>query len=174
MIFQFEDGDQVLGQASIIVLNKPYVKKHFFRSSEPLWFDRVIQTIDMMFLHHGDDLFHSLDTSDDRIITLHMHHIDHSLSVDKTYVENISNYLKLVDTFGFEKSKRDLQHYNLIYRKEDDEPFLIDWDSFTEFKNEETAYNYYKSQLCSYKWQELYNMNQDEAEEKFNILWKVL
>lgn len=173
MKFIFEDGDFVLGQASIIVLNKPYVKKYFFNSSEPFWYGRVKQSIAMMVEHHGDDLFYSLDISN-KIITLTMNYIDHKTCDHKSYLENLENYLRLVDTFGFKKSKRDLQHYNLIYRKNDDEPFLIDWDSFTEFENEAAAYEFYKSQLCSYKWKKKYNMNQEEIEQQFNRLWKKL
>ena len=172
MIFHFEDNDRVLGQASLIVSNDKYVRKHFFRSDDSAWYNNIMKAVDMMFLHHGDELLHSVDRSKENMITVCMHYIDHNLSLHRPYAENIENYLKLVDTFGFDRSKRDLQWYNIIYRKEDDEHFLIDWDNFIELKGEEAAYKYYKSQLSSYKWQELYNVSQEDATALFDSLWR--
>ena len=59
----------------------------------------------------------------------------------------------------------------LLYRKSDDKPFCIDWDAYATFKDEETAYKHYKTELVSYKWQRYYNTSAEDLSAIFEREW---
>lgn len=162
-----EKGETLIGRSHLI-LNKNclYVEKHYLSKE----FINDVKFATKLMKLSQEELFVSEDMREDCYVVTQQY-IPHVIS-RKGYREDISNYLKLIDTLKYDWSKRDLQHYNLIYRSKDDKPFLIDWDDYVTLGSKQKAYNWYKRELTGHKWLKLYDITQQEANNIFDKEWK--
>jgi hypothetical protein len=163
-----EEGESLLGRSHLVVnRDNLYVEKHYFfqDSIEDVKFATRLMKIAQ------PDLFVSEETRADCYVVT-QRHINHYPVNLKGYHENISNYLTLVESLGYDWSKRDLQHYNIIYQTGSNKPYLIDWDDYITLGSREAAYGWYKSELTGLKWLERYNITLQAANSIFEEEWK--
>lgn len=168
MKITLEEGENLLGRSHLIV-NKDnlYVEKHYFTKD---FIDDVKFATRLMKISQPE-LFVLEETREDCYVVT-QRYIDHNPVNLKSYSENISNYLTLIESLGYDWSKRDLQHYNIIYQTSDNKPYLIDWDDYVTLGSKQDAYNWYKSELTGLKWLDLYNITEQEATSIFEKEWK--
>lgn len=169
MIVQFEKNEHLLGRSRAIVKQNNIVKKYYWGKDH--W-DSTKRSVNLMKVFYGDEDFFITEKENEYQYEVHIRYIPHIESKFKSYRENIRNYLELVEIFGLVQTKKDLQWYNLIYRRGDDKPFLLDWDDYIKFKSDKHAYEYYKAELTQKDWWSLYKMTQEEAEEIFEDEWE--
>jgi len=177
MYLILEDDEKLIGRSHVILKQGKFIKKYYPMShvvtaegGDPYFLTHVKKATSFMKLVHPD-LYVSEETTDD-FYCVTQNFIEHKPCKDFGYTHNIRCYLKLIEKLGYDYSKRDLQVYNLLYRNEDDKPFCIDWDAFISFENEEDAYNHYKSELVSNKWQFYYNTPAEDLNIIFEREWK--
>lgn len=175
MRLELEQNEQLIGRSHLIIKSDSYIKKFYPTVHNGLfdlcWLNQVKSTTRLFKLVHPD-LFVS-EEEDENFYCVTQNFIEHNECTIYGYEHNVHNYLtNLIDALGYDYTKRDLQWYNLIYRKHDDKPFCIDWDAYEELRSEEEAYKYYKSELTGSKWQWRHNISQEDAESTFNKLWK--
>lgn len=171
MYFILDKDEKVLGKGCIVVLRDNIITKYHFRSHLADY--SILKSVNLLKLYDTEkELF--VDYKRNNIFNeVVLNYIESTDPLNKTYAENIKVYLKLIDIFGFQYCKGDLTYYNILYRKSDDKPFIIDWDHYVDLNNsEEESYNFYKSELTSYKWQRGYGMNKEQVTEIFEKEWK--
>lgn len=176
MILELSNTEIPLGRSSIILRDRDVVKKYYIYGSvkNGAGWDRqniseVKLTTEMMKIYHPD-MFIDFEVTKD-YYCVKTKYINHTNSLLKPYVINVRNYLRLVEVFGYDKSKVDLNCYNLIY-SQDNEPYLLDWDNYVEFDSEESAYNWYKNELTGFTWLQHYDITKEDAESIFDQQWK--
>jgi len=163
-----EGGENLLGRSHLIInRNYLYVEKHYFTKD----FIEDVKFATRLMKMAQPELFVS-EESRDNCYVVTQQYIDHKPVNLKGYSENISNYLTLIDSLGYDWSKRDLQHYNIIYQTSDNKPYLIDWDDYVTLGSKQDAYDWYKSELTGLKWLDLYNITEQEATSIFEKEWK--
>lgn len=171
-----EEDEKLIGRSHIILKQGNFIKKYYPMSQvitalggDPQFVKGVKKTTPFMKLVHPD-LYVSEETTDD-FYCVTQNFIEHKPGKEFGYAHNIRCYLNIIYKLGYDYAKRDMQWYNLLYRKSDDKPFCIDWDAYQILNSEEEAYNYYKSELMSSKWFEQYDMSYSHALEIFNKEW---
>ena len=176
MYLILDSDEKLIGRSHIILKQGNFIKKYYpmchvitAEGGDTHFVKNVKQSTSFMKLVHPD-LFVSEETTND-FYCVTQNFIEHKPCKDFGYTHNIRCYLKLIEKLGYDYSKRDLQYYNLLYRKSDDKPFCIDWDAYVTFKNEETAYKHYKTELVSYKWQRYYNTSEEDLNIIFEREW---
>ena len=176
MILELSDTEIPLGRSSIILRDRDVVKKYYIYGSvkDGAGWDRqsiseVKLTTEMLKMFHPD-LFVDFEITKDYYCVI-TRYIDHTNSLLKPYEVNLKNYLRLVEVFGYDKSKTDLNCYNLVYDNIDT-PYILDWDNYVDFDCEESAYDWYKNELTGFTWLEHYNITKENAESIFDQLWK--
>jgi hypothetical protein len=95
------------------------------------------------------------------------------------WVADVKIYLNLIDVMGFEEAKNDMSEWN-IHRgfNKDNElvSFTIDWDAIIQLDSEESAYRYYKEEMCRWHHLRAYftadKLNINMLEEEFDRLWR--
>ena len=166
---------QILGNGRIVVATESHVKKYFFN---PKVFPDTKKCTQMMKAFHPD-LF--VDFYEGEYICVTMNRIDclggdHRCKANQNgdYRSNIKNYLQLYPFFGNRICKRDLTPDNLLYRKSDLKFYIIDWDNVTYFDDDHQCYNFYKEQLCDWRWSDWFELDRKELEEIFQEEWKII
>lgn len=175
MFMKLEQDEELIGRSHLIIKKGEYIKKFYPTVHNELfdtwWLNHVKDTTKLFKLVHPD-LFVS-EEEDENFYCVTQHFIENTNCTIYGYEHNVHSYLtNLINVLGYDYTKRDLQWYNLFYRKSDDKPFCIDWDAHEELRSEQEAYNYYKSELTGSKWQWRYNMSREDAESTFDKLWK--
>ena len=151
---------KILNNGRIVIDEGEYIRKVYFNKDV---FDDIESTIEMGKKMHPDLFIHQ---GKGKYFWVRMKKIDYERSYTRDYETNIRNYLCLRH-YHKDKCKRDLSPRNIVYQKSDGKFYLIDWDQST------TIYDmkeYYKSELTSNRWQEIYGPY-DELVEKFERLW---
>lgn len=174
MKIEIDDG-KILGNSRIIVETEKYIKKYYF---SPKVFPDTRKCTNMMREFHPD-LF--VDFYEDEYICVTMNKIDcldgdhaSKAKTSGTYRSNVKNYLQLYKFFGNKIGKRDLTPNNIIYRKSDLKWWIIDWDNVKYFDNDDHCYEFYKEQLCDWRWIEWFELNFNELEQIFEEEWKLI
>jgi hypothetical protein len=164
-----EHDEELLGRSHCIIRKgNDYVQKYYYTDQ---FLDDVKFATKLMKMAEPA-LYVSEETVDDYYIVT-QNYIEHRPYNDKPYITNIANYLGLVDSLGWDYSKRDLQHYNIIYYNNDEKkPFIIDWDDYVKLGSKEVAYIWYKKELTSLKWQVEHNLTKEDAENIFDKEWQ--
>lgn len=170
MILFLDDGETLLGKGCIITLKNNLVTKCHLRS--PFVDHSIKKTVSLLKEYDAKgELFVSYKQTP-MFNEVVLNYIDSTSSLEKSYRDNVKVYLNLINVFGFSYSKGDLNHYNLLYRKSDDKPFIIDWDHYIDLEgSEENAYKFYKEELTNRKWRAVYSMSMDQVESIFNEEW---
>ena len=170
------DNGKILGNSRIIVETEKHIKKYYFN---PKVFPDTKRCTEMMKEFHPD-LFVDFYESDKYICVI-INKIDcldgdHKTKAKKsgTYRSNIKNYLQLYKFFGNKFAKRDLTPDNIIYRKSDLKWWIIDWDNVTYFEDNDQCYNFYKEQLCDWRWTDWFDIDKNELEKIFQEEWKII
>lgn len=182
MILQLDSDEMLIGRSHLILKHGNYIKKYYPRShidtdngfnsqveKDTWWLNHVKESTKFMKLVHPD--LYVSEEQDDNFYCVTQNFIDNNDARGYGYRHNIRCYLNIINTLGYDYAKRDMQWYNLLYRKQDDKPFCIDWDAYQVLQSEEEAYHYYKSELTSDKWFEQYPMSYHYATEIFNKEW---
>jgi hypothetical protein len=176
MYLILDHDEKLIGRSHIILKQGKFIKKYYpmchvetAEGGDIHFVESVKKTTSLMKLVHPD-LYVGEETTDD-FYCVTQNFIDYNPCKNFGYTHNIRCYLKLIEKLGYDYSKRDLQYYNLLYRKSDDKPFCIDWDAYATFKDEETAYKHYKTELVSYKWQRYYNTSAEDLSVIFEREW---
>lgn len=125
------------------------------------------------------DLVVSQGWNDDKTIyTVKTHYIQ-SRPMEYDWERDAKLYLDLIDVMGFEKTKDDMAYWNVFHGYKDGKPvnYIIDWDELITLGSEETAYNFYKEELCRYQHSRVYlndiwPKSVSDVEERFDKLWK--
>ena len=176
MRLELNHNEQLIGRSHLILKSGSYIKKYYPLDQTEMfdtwWLNHVKQTTKLFKIVHPD--LYVSETTDNNFYCVTQNYIEHNESKDYSYQLNISNYLSIINDLGFDYAKRDMQWYNLIYRKEDEKPFCIDWDAHEVLYSEEHAYEYYKSELINDTWKSLFNISDEDAESTFNTLWRMI
>ena len=180
MILQLEEGEQLIGRSHLILKKGNYIKKYYPNffvlaakgdvNRHNFYINHIEKSTYFMKIVHPD--LYVSDETDNNFYCVTQNYIDHNDAEKYGYVDNINVYLNIVNTLGYDYAKRDMQCYNILYRKSDDKPFCIDWDSHIELKSKQHAYHYYKEELTSPKWQEAYDISILEMKDIFDREWK--
>ena len=96
--------------------------------------------------------------------------------------KDVTMFLDLIDVMGFEKAKDDMCEWNIHHgtnKQGEHVSYIIDWDEIIPLGSEESAYCFYKEEMCRWQHSRAY-FNQDalntgvieELEEKFDTLWR--
>lgn len=172
------DNDELLlGRSHLTLKKNNYIKKYYptcqvepgtalFRDNH----ERIKFATGLMKVAHPELYVGEEETYNFYCVT--QNYIDYILSVEYSYSHNVKSYLQLLEKLGYEYSKRDMQHYNLIYRKRDQKPFCIDWEDYVTLSSIEDAYNWYKNELTGLKWLDQYNITKQEATDIFEKEWE--
>ena len=174
MKIEIEDGT-FLGNGRIVVATEKHIKKYFFN---PKVFPDIKKCTELMSIFHPDmfvDLYEGdyICVTMNRIDCLGDHRRDPKNQVGD-YRSNIRNYLQLYKCFGNKICKRDLTPDNLLYRKSDKKFFIIDWDNITYFNDNVHCFNWYKEQLCDWRWGEWFELERNKIERIFEEEWKLI
>ena len=151
---------KILNNGRIVIDEGEYIRKVYFNKDV---FDDIESTIEMGKKMHPDLFIHQ---GKGKYFWVRMKKIDYERSYTRDYETNIRNYLCLRH-YHKDKCKRDLSPRNIVYQKSDGKFYLIDWDQSTQIYDMK---EYYKSELTSNRWQEIYGPY-DELVEKFERLW---
>ena len=160
MLDEKESTYKILNNGRVVLDEGDYIRKVYFNKEV---FDDVESTIEIGKKIHPD-LF--INQGKGKYFWVRMKKIEYDTSYTRDYETNVKNYLRLRD-YHDDKCKRDLSPKNIIYQKSDGKFYLIDWDQSTTMSDMKT---YYKRELTSNKWQEIYG-SYDELAEKFERLW---
>ena len=171
-----DNDEKLIGRSHIILRQKNYIKKYYpidhvtvATGGDSTLLKNIKRANWLMKIVHPD--LYVKEEVDNNFYCVTQNFIEHKPCNKFGYTHNIKSYLQLVDKLGYDYSKRDLQYYNLLYRKSDDKPFCIDWDSMKILYSEEDAYNYYMDELVSLKWLSFYNISREDALNVFNKEW---
>ena len=167
---------KILGNSRIIVETEKYITKYYFN---PKVFDDTKKCTQMIKEFHPHLFLDFYDCNDHMCVTINKIDCldgDHRSKAKKsgTYRSNIKNYLQLYKCFGNKFTKRDLTPDNIIYRKSDLKWWIIDWDNVRYFDSDEHCYNFYKEQLCDWRWSDWFELDRKKLEEIFQEEWKII
>lgn len=182
MQLHLESDEYLIGRSHLILKQGSYIKKYYPMNQTDFgtglqardgnhtwWIKHVMESTQYMKLVHPD--LYVSEHEDANFYCVTQNFIESNDTLLYGYRHNIRCYLDIINTLGYDYAKRDMQWYNLLYRKQDDKPFCIDWDAYQVLQSEEDAYQYYKSELVSDKWFENYQMSYDDALDIFNEEW---
>ena len=180
MILYLEEDEQLIGRSHLILKKGNHIKKYypnfFVLAAEGdvnrfnFYRNHIKKSTYFMKLVHPD--LYVSDETESNFYCVTQNYIDSNDADKYGYVDNINAYLNIINTLGYNYAKRDMQYYNLLYRKVDNKPFCIDWDAHIELKSEEHAYDFYKEELTSPKWQQKYDISKLDMDNIFDREWK--
>jgi len=171
---KFECDGTILGFSKLIISDENYVYKYLFNKSNWPNAEAGVE----LLKEFDPDFYVDMYRTDNYLcyITNKIDFIEsHKVRTLIPYKDTVCAHLALYKQFGSFVTKRDLCPSNILFRKSDHRPFLIDWDQIEYFKTNEECYKFYRVELCcNYFWHQRYRYTQEQCEEAFDMEWEKL